>query len=566
MSTNSSGKPHLRPLRGRIRPENIWKDVAAGVTLAALGIPEVMGYTRISLTPVVTGLYTMLVPVVVFALLGSSRHLVVAADSATAAILAGALVQYAAPYSQEYVGLTCLLALLCAAMLLLARVLRLGFLADFLSRSALIGFLSGVGFQVASGELGPLLGIHGSGHTTITKLWGTLTHLNSIQPWTAGVAGGVVLVIVLLARFAPRFPGALVAVVGATAASYFFNWQGYGVPNIGAIPGGLPHFNLLFAHWNLVPALLATAASCTIVIIAQSTATSRSYAFRFEDELNVNRDLVGLAGANFAASVSGTFVVNGSPTKTEMVDMAGGSSQLAQLSTAAIILLVLLFFTQPLSYMPAVVLSAVVFLIGVRLIDIGGFRELYKLRHNEFRIACATALTVAFIGVEQGILLAIAISVVDHLRRSYRPPTHLLTLAEDGETVEFPTSSKKMALPGLLIYSFEAPLYYANAGFFMSEVLQLVQGAEPAVRWFIVGFATIADVDYSASKMLLDLIQRLQKQNVSLVFSDVHGNIGPLLQRYGITAALGEDKLYPALTAAVTGYRNSVLSPPGTSA
>lgn len=419
------------PLQGilPIERQQIFKDVAAGVTLAALGIPEVMGYTRISQTPVITGLYTMVLPAIVFALVGSSRHLVVAADSATAAILAGALVAYAAPFSPEYVALSGLVALLAAGMIIVARILRLGFLANFLSRSALIGFLTGVGIQVAIGELGSLLGIPDKSHGTVQQLLISLRHLNHIQPWTVLVSVSVLLVVLVLARLAPRVPGALLAVIGATTASAVFALDRHGINTIHSIPGGLPHLVIPRVGWSVLPSLLATAASCTVVIVAQSAATSRSYAMRYSETLSESRDMVALAMANVAATMTGTFIVNGSPTKTEIVDMAGGRSQIAQLTTAAIVLLVLLFLTRPLSFMPEVVLSAVVFLIGVRLIDVSGMRDLYRLRRSEFWIAGVTALTVAIVGVKQGILVAVVISLIDHLRLSYHPPTSLLKLS-----------------------------------------------------------------------------------------------------------------------------------------
>ena len=538
-----------------IQRQEIWKDIAAGVTLAALGIPEVMGYTRIAQTPVVTGLYTLVLPVIVFAVLGSSRHLVVAADSATAAILAGALVYYATPFSPEYVGLTGILALVCAGMIVLARLFRLGFLADFLSRSALMGFLTGVGIQVASDELGSLLGIPKGGHGTVGKLAHTFTNLDQVQAWTMTLGIIVLLVIVILGRVFPRFPGALVAVIGAILASAFLHLDQHGIATIGAIPSGLPRLTLPHADWSLVPRLLATAASCSIVIIAQSAATSRSYALRFNDALDENRDIVGLALANVGAMFTGTFVVNGSPTKTEMVDMAGGRSQIAQLTTSAIILLVLVFLTRPLSFMPAVVLSAVVFLIGVRLIDLNGFRDLFRKRRDEFWIAAATAMTVAFIGVEQGILVAIAISVVDHLRVSYRPPNHLLGFSGSGEVVELPVTSETVALPGLLIYRFDAPLYYANAEFFLKQVLRIVKDANQKIRWLIVRFDSISDIDYSASKMLLNLIQRLHTQGVVTVFSDVDARIERLLKDYGLSSVLGAGNAFAEFNEAVDAFK-----------
>src|SRR6516164_6005107 len=452
-------------LRGILPIDNkkLASDILAGVTLAALGIPEVMGYTKISGTPIVTGLYTLLLPVIAFALLGGSRHLVVAADSATAAILASILVGIAAFGSPEYVGATSLVALVVAGMLLLARVFRLGFLADFLSRSALIGFLTGVGIQVAGGELAGLVGLPKAGHGALEQIVSALSRMGSAHMATAAVSVAVLAVIVGFGRLAPRLPGALIAVIGAIAASAIFDLDARGIATIGSVPGGLPSLALPAANVNELRLVLTCAASCFLVIVAQSAATSRAYAARYEEKFFANYDLVGLAAANAAAGLTGTFVVNGSPTKTEMVDEAGGRSQIAHLSTAAIVLLVLLFLTKPLSFLPSAVLSAIVFMIGVKLIDAQGMGELYQLQRNEFFIALATAATVAVVGVMPGISVAVVLSLVAHVRHSYRPRTCLLTHDAAGEWRTVPVVPGIFAAPGMIVYRFEADLYYANA-------------------------------------------------------------------------------------------------------
>src|SRR5262245_57739275 len=416
-----------------VRPEHRWRcpllegllpfskarlgpDIMAGITLAALGIPEVMGYTKIIGTPVITGLYTMLLPMLVFALFGSSRHLVVSADSATAAMVAAGLVSLSlVANTPHYVALTSLIGLLAGGMLLLARILRLGFLADYLSRSVLVGFLSGVGIQVALGELHGRLGIEKEGHGFLKQLLFTFRHLPETHITTLYIALAALAVIVGFEIFAPRFPGALLAVIGMTAASAWFHWSERGIGIVGAVPSGLPRLGLPDAGWKEVPAVLPIAFSCFIVILAQSAATSRAYAIRYRDAFSQNVDLVGLALANAAAGCSSTFVVNGSPTKTAMVDTGGGRSQVSHLTTAATVLLVLLFLTKPLSYLPNAVLAAIVFLVGLKLVDRRGLMDLYQKAPREFAVAAVTAATVVWVSVEQGILLAMVLSLHQHL-------------------------------------------------------------------------------------------------------------------------------------------------------
>ena len=415
-------------------------DIVAGITLAALGIPEVMGYAKIAGMPVITGLYTILIPIAVFAILGSSRHLVVGADSATAAIMAAGLAGIAPTGSADYVALAGILAILTAGFLLLARIIRLGFLADFLSRSVLIGFLTGVGIQVAMGQLAGMLGVPGGTGGTLSKFWGTLEQIPDTSLTTLAVSLSIFAVILGLKMISKKIPGALIAVIGAIVASYALDLQAHGVAVLGKVPGGLPKFGIPSSGWNQWTDLLPTAASIFIVILAQSAATSRAYAAKYNERFDENVDLVGLSMANVSAGLSGTFVVNGSPTKTQMVDGAGGRSQISTLSTSVIILIVLLFLTKPLQYMPEAVLSSIVFLIGIELVDRSGMKKIFRWRVDEFVVAMITAAVVVIVGVEQGILLAMVLSVLDHLRRGYRPRDTILVATDSGGVRSVPVA------------------------------------------------------------------------------------------------------------------------------
>jgi len=517
-----------------IRKQNLLNDVLAGITLAALGIPEVMGYTKIAETPVVTGLYTLLLPVIAFALLGASRHLVVAADSATAAILAATLVTVAAPGSPDYVGLTALVALGVAVMLLLAYVFRIAFLADFLSRSALVGLLTGIGVQVAAGELAGLLGIAKQPGGTLKQLTLVFGRLGDIQFATFVLSLVVIAVIVVGGRFAPRLPSALIAVIGAIIASATLDFEHHGMTVVGVVPGGLPSLKLPAFRWSDSYQVLATAASCFVVIIAQSAATSRAYAMRYNERSDEDADLIGLACANAVAGLTGTFVVNGSPTKTEMVDDAGGRSQVAHLSTAAIVLLVLLFLTKPLSFLPSAVLSAIVFMIGVKLIDARGIHELYRLQRNEFFIALATAAAVAVVGVTPGICIAVVLSLIAHVRHSYRPRTRLLTRDANGEWHAVSVAPGVFAAPGVIVYRFEADLFYANAGHFMDEVLGLLATTKLPVHAIVFDASAISDVDYSAAKTLLQMDTELARRGVRVTVVAASDDLRDELARYGL--------------------------------
>ena len=423
-----------------IKPREALRDAFAGLTLASMNIPQVLGYTRIAGTPVVTGLYTVLLPLVAFVVFGSSRHLVVAADSATAAIFSSSLSRMAPVASEKYMALVGMLTLLTAGLLLLARVFKLGFLADFLSRTVLVGFLTGVGIQVGVAMLGGMLGVDVISHRTLDQVWELLRGAPSLNAQSTSLSIFVVASILLGRQFAPRFPVSLVVVVGTIAASAWFHLSEHGFAVIGPVPGGLPSLKWPDVSWRETLDLLSVAGSCFVMIIAQSAATSRVYATIFKERVDEDADILGIAAANAGAAVSGAFVVNGSPTQTAMADQAGARSQFAQLSFAAVVLVVLMFLTGPLQYLPHCVLASIVLTIAVGMVDVKGLRAIRSESPGEFLLALFTATAVPVIGVEQGILLAIALSLVRHVRHSYKPHTMVLAPGAAGRWAPAPAT------------------------------------------------------------------------------------------------------------------------------
>ena len=523
-------------------------DALAGLTLAALGVPEVLGYAKIAGMPLVTGLYTMLLPMAAFAVLGSSRHLVVAADSATAAILAAALTGLAAVGSPEYVRLAGLAALLTAGMLLAARLARLAFLANFLSRTVLVGFLTGVGIQVAAGQLPDMLGVSAKGQSTVPKLLNTVRALPHVHWADVAVSAGVIAIVLAARLIARRIPGPLIAVIVAIAVSQAADLARHGVAVIGSVPRGLPSLVLPALGWHAAGALTGAAASMFVVILAQSAATSRAYAAKYEEEFSEATDLTGLAAANAAAAFTGTFVVNGSPTKAQIVDSAGGRSQLSPLTAAAVVLVVLVALTGPLAYLPVAALAAVVFLIAIELIDIAGMRRILATRRHEFAVALLTTIAVVALGVEYGIILAIVASIVDHLRHSYSPLNSVLVKSAQGHWRPVPVEPGARTVEGLVVYRFGTSLYYANAAKLAEDITALV-GHGPPLRWLVLDFAAIGDVDYTASAVLTKVIEHLHQRHIRLVISSVLAPVRQQLDRYGISVDACYDTPGEALEA-----------------
>jgi len=532
-----------------------WRDMVAGLVLASMDIPQVLGYARIAEMPVVSGLYTALLAPVAFALFSSSRHLVVAADSGTAAILAGSLPAMADPTSPQYLALVGMVALITAVLLLLARLFRLGFLADFLSRTVLVGFLTGVGIQVAIGMLGDMLGIAVASRRTVLQLWEILRELGDTSIPTLELAAVVVGVILLGRRLAPRVPVSMFLVAASIAASWRFGFAARGIATIGPVPGGLPSFGFPDVAWTECLALVPVAASCFVVIIAQSAATSRSFAARYRERLEVNADILGLAAANAVAAIGGTFVVNGSPSQTAMAEGAGARGQLAQITFAAVVLFVLLFFAAPLQYLPRCVLAAVVFAIGVRMIDIRGLLAIRGESPSEFHLSVFTAVAVAAAGVEQGVLLAVALSLLAHVRHSYSPHTMVLQPDPAGGWLTVPARPGIQTEPGLILYRYGADLFYANADRFADEVRALVAHAPDPVRWFIIEAAAITDLDYSAARSLRDLLNDMAPLKVNIAFARVGPFLRADMQRHGIDDANRYVGIFPTLHEALATAR-----------
>jgi sulfate permease, SulP family len=528
-------------------------DLLAGVTLAALGIPEVLGYAKIAGMPVVTGLYTLLLPMAVFAVLGSSRHLVVAADSATAAILAAALAGLAVAGSPRYVRLAGLVALLAAGLLLLARAARLGFLANFLSRTVLVGFLTGVGIQVAAGQLPQMLGVPSGSSQTLPRLWDTVRALPGAHAADVAISAGVIVIVLAARRITRRIPGPLIAVILAIGVSRAADLARHGVAVVGRVPRGLPSLALPALGWHDAVSLLGAAASLFVVILAQSAATARAYAVKYEEAFSENTDLVGLGAANVAAAFSGTFVVNGSPTKTQVVDSSGSRSQLAQLTTSAVVLVVLVLLTGPLAYLPEAALAAVVFLIAAGLIDVTGMRRILAIRRRESVIALLTTAAVVVLGVEYGLVLAVLASIVDHLRHSYSPLNSVLVKSPAGHWRPIPVAPGARTEAGLVIYRFGTSLYFANAPKLVDDVMMLA-GHGASVRWLVVDCTAIEDIDYSASVVLARITEQLQQRHVRLALSTVLGPVQKELDRYGIGAALGPGCYYGTPTEALEAF------------
>lgn len=408
-----------------------------------------------------------------------------------------------------------------------------------------------------------MLGISKGKGNWFEQQWYMLTHLTEANLWTVAFAAGTLVIIIGCKLISPKIPGAVIAVILSIILSNVLDAPSQGVAVIGPVQGGLPPIGLPQGiTLTDIPAVMGVALSCFFLIIAQSAATSRSFAMKHGQHVDINRDIVGLAGANIAAGLSGTFVVNGSPTKTEILDEQRGRTQVANITMSIVVLIVVLFLTGFLTNMPVAVLAAIVFVIGLGLVDFKGLRRIGAARKSEFFIACFTAIVVFAWGVEQGIILAIILSILELVRRAYAPSDFLVGVDKAGEPTYTAASPGDESLPGLIVFRFDSRLFYANASLFVQDIQQLIDAAPSPVRWLILDCSSIGDIDYSASLNLADLITSLHDDDRVFALAAVDPTLMKQLSAYRTLESFDNTHIYPTVSDAIAAFRADSASQP----
>lgn len=530
-------------------------DFMAALVVAAIAIPQSLGYAVIVGLPVQTGLYCALLAPIVFAFFASSRRLVVGADSATAVLVAAGAGAVAVAGTSEYAGAVAVLGLLTGLILVIMAAARLGFLADLISQPVLTGFLAGVGVHLVISNLPEMFGVHASG-SVFEKLGYLFSHLHEASLPTAAVSLTVLAVILVGARF--RKPGALIAILGSIVAAKLLGLEAWGVKMIGEVPAGLPPISFPAITPELVGSLAVPAASIAIVVLTQSLAIIRSSAARYDEKAEPNKDLFSLGLANAAAGISSGFAINGSPPRTSANEMAGGRTQMVNVFMAVLIAGILLFATGLFAYVPAACLAAIVCSIGLYLIKIRELRDILTVRRGEFGVALIALLGVAILGVQNGIILAVALAVVERLRRQYRP--HDEILLRDQQYAKWANDrlgvdKKQLDAPaGLLVYRFNDALFFENAGYFLARATKAVSGAKKPVKYFVLDAGAISDIDYTAAKTLKQLIAKLDADDIQLAVAHVTPQFRALLKRYALIDLIGSQHVYSSVRTAIEKY------------
>ncbi|MGP3932149.1 SulP family inorganic anion transporter [Nonomuraea sp. KM88] len=526
-------------------PLNWPKEITAGVTLAALAIPLNIGYAQIAGLPPIVGLYAAIVPMLVFALVCSSRQLVASPDAPIAALIASLLVAIAAkPGSPQYVELAYAQALVCAAVFLLFYAFKLGFLASFLSEPVLVGFIAGLAVEILISQVEKILGIHVTAERFFPELWEIITKIPQAHLWSVVVGVATMLVIVALRRFLPALPGPLVALVAATVAVAWAGLDSRGVSVLGHVPSGLP-----VPHWPQITlgqwaALIPGAIAICAVTLADGLLTARRYAEQHHYRIDANTELRAFGLANAAAGFTQSMTIGSSASRTAAMDATGSRSQIPSVVCAIVVAVLVAFFSGLLAYLPNTALAGIVAVAVVRLIDARKLAELWRLRRSEFWIAVVCLLGVPVLGSLSAVIIAFLLSAVDVVRRASRPGTATLRPGEHGRYVRGQEAGP------LTVYRFESQLFFANTDTFKTEITHL---ADQGARWIVLDAEAITDVDTTGAQALRETADMLRERGVTFAVSRATGSLRRLLARYGLAGLT----YYDSNEAAAAAYRES---------
>ncbi len=569
-----------RPLAGfqGISLADVPREVSAGITLAALMIPLNIGYAQVAGLPPVAGLYAAIIPLAVFTLLASSRHLVTSPDASMAGLVGAALVAFAAPGDPLRLQYALALALLCGLLFFVFWVFRLAFLANFLSRAVMTGFITGLGVEVLTNQVRKILAAPHVAETAtgvlaaaerlkeamatsvstegyFVEVVALVQSIPRANLYSVGIGVSAFLIVRLMKRYAPRIPGALVALVLLTVAVAILDLPAKGVGVLGAIPSGAPSLTL-----PVIPAadylrLLPSALAIVAILLCEGLLVVRSYSNKYGYKADGDQMLFAYGAANVAAGFTGSLLTGNSASRSAAMDASGARSQLPSLVAAVTIALVLLFFTDLLAFLPNAALAGIVANAVLSLVEVHELRELWHMRRSEFWIAAVCLVSVLALGPLRAVAIAFLLSTIDVIRRASRPETSVLVEAPDGSHFVPLNAGQASGAAGLIVYRFGAPLYFANATLFSDEVERLVTEAPAPVRWFVLDAEAMVDVDTTGAGVLRQAIAMLAKRNVTFAVSRADRSFRSWLERYELMGLIDQRRFYPTNRHAAEAFR-----------
>ncbi|MGL4648304.1 MAG: SulP family inorganic anion transporter [Caldilineaceae bacterium] len=566
-STPAAGIARFVPglaLVKQFSPTLLRSELLVAVTVFAVLVPSAMAYGDLAGVTPVAGLYVALGAMVAYALFGTSKQLIMGPEATTAIMTAAAVAPLAGGDPVRYAALAAMTAVLVGLLALLARVVRLGFITDFLSKPILVGYIFGTTLIVIGSQLGKMFGIKIESDEFFQQVVEVLSRLDEAHLLTVALGIVSLATLIIIRRINRTLPGPLVIVVAAILVSYFFDLQAKGVAIVGPVPAGLPNATLPNLGWQDIRALLPGALALTILIYADEVLTARVFGAKHGQKVDANQEFVAIGLANIAAGLLTGFPAATSGSRTAVSDQMGGKSQWVGLFAAALTIVFLLFLTPLLAPLPTVVLGAIIIVASFGLLDVAAFRFLRGVRRTEYWLALITALGVLTIGILPGILLAVVLSLVSVLYRISRPHDALLDVMDAaGGSVYRDISDPGTAMtePGLIVYRFDAPLLFANAAFFAERLDDLIVNAGAGLRCVLLDAEAISDFDSTAAEALETLDADLAHIGVELWIARANEPLRDLLRLTGLTERLGEQNIYPSVRAAVLAYRAHPWTP-----
>jgi high affinity sulfate transporter 1 len=535
------------------------KDVVAGVVLTTLLVPQGMAYAELAGLPPITGLYTSIMCLLGYAVFGPSRILVLGPDSSLGPMIAATILPLIAAKGdpKRAIALASLLAIMVAAIMIVAAVAKLGFIADLISKPTMIGYLNGLALTILVGQLPKLFGFKIDAEGLIGEFTEFVRGLANGEAVAAAAAVGIagIVLILVLQRWLPKVPAVLIMVVLAIAATTVFSLADHGVSLVGTLPKGFPPLTIPSVHLADLAPLAAGAAGIALVSLADTISTASAFAERTGQEVDGNGEMLGIGAANLAAGLFQGFPVSTSGSRTAVAERSGAKTQLTGVTGAVLITLMIVLVPGLFRNLPNPALAAVVITAALSLADIPGTVRLWRQRRAEFLLSVAAFLGVALLGVLPGIAIAVGLSILNVFRRSWWPYDTMLGrvegLAGYHDIHSYPDAAQ---LPGLVIYRFDAPLIFANAKTFRDEVKRFA-AADPAPRWIVIAAEPVTDVDTTASDVLEDLDEELNARGISLVFAELKDPVRRKIERYGLTRTIDPGHFFPTIGAAVKAFR-----------
>ncbi len=534
-------------------------DLVGGVTVTAYLIPQVMAYAALAGLPAQTGLIVVAVTLVVYALIGSSRLLSVGPESTTALMTAAALAPLALGDSARYAALAAGLALLVAAYALLSGILRLGFIGDLLSKPVLVGYMAGVAVIMIGSQLGKLTGVDTAGDTflQIVRSFATNVVDDGVSWPTVTMGLGTTALLLVLSRLFPRLPVPLAVMLLATAVTWMFDLSQKGIRTVGEVSFSGVHVGLPSVSLSDLQLLALPAVGIFVVGYADNLLTSRAFASRRGERVHNNREFLALGGANAGSALVGGFPVSSSASRTVIAEGSGASSQLYSLVAAALTIASVLVLAPVIGAFPTAALGGLVVYAAIRLIDVAEFRRLWAFRSRELAIALSATAAVLLLDILYGVLAAIALSVIELLTRVARP--HAAVLGQpDGvagwhDVEDYPTAR---VIPGLVVFRYDSPLFFANADDFVSRCLAALDATDPPARWFLLNMEGNTEIDITGADALEEVRQRCEGLGVELALVRVKSEVADLLRAHGVAGRIGASRIFPTLPVAVAAYED----------